>query len=271
MALIRIEGEPDNPVLYADDGGSGGLPVVFVHSLAGNTSHWSAQLEHLRNARRAVALELRGHGNSEPPKDGDYSIESMAEDIENVVDYLEIHRFVLVGHSSGGTVTIAYAGAHAKKVAGLLLADPAGDVRKVPADLANQLISSLESNSYPKAIEDYYSMLLTGSVPAVREKIIRELRSTPRETVVGIFKSSLLYDPITPLQLYEGPKLSVYTSLNDAPFSLHNLAPDLPHLRVTGTGHWLQMDKPEEFNRILDDFIASVESRWKGHDQTKSG
>lgn len=250
-----------SPSLNVDDSGSGGLPVVFLHSLAGNTSHWSAQLEHLRKKRRAVALDIRGHGNSESPNDGDFAIESLANDIDVVADELGLKRFVLVGHSSGGTVAIAYAGWHPEKVAGLLLADPSGDARKLPAEQANQLIRALESDSYSKAIEDYYSMLLTGSQPSVREKVIQDLRNTPRETVIGIFKSSLGYDPLTPLQLYRGPKLSVVTSLNDAPFSLHNLDSDLPHVQVTGTGHWLQMDKPEEFNRILDNFLASVESK----------
>jgi pimeloyl-ACP methyl ester carboxylesterase len=261
MAPIGIKGKMSSPNLNVDDGGSGGLPVVFVHSLAGNTSHWSAQLEHLRKERRAVALDIRGHGNSESPKDGNFAIESLASDIDTVADELGLKQFVLVGHSSGGTVSIAYAGSHPKKVAGLLLADPSGDARKVPAEQVNLLIGTLESDSYSTAIEAYYSMLLTGSQPAVREKVILDLRNTPRETVIGIFKSSLRYDPLTPLQLYKGPKLSVYTSLNDAPFSLHNLDTDLPHIQVTGTGHWLQMDKPEEFNRILDDFLAFVESK----------
>lgn len=261
MAIILIKGKRSSPGLNVDDGGSGGLPVMFVHSLAGNNTHWSAQLDHLRKGRRAVAFDLRGHGNSESPKEGDFAIESLASDIEFVADELGLKRFVLVGHSSGGTVAIAYAGSHPEKVAGLLLADPAGDVRKVPAEQANQLIRALESDSYSRAIEDYYSMLLTGSQPAVRKKVIQDLRNTPRETVIGIFKSSLLHDPLTPLQLYKGPKLSVVTSLNDAPFSLHNLDTDLPHIQVTGTGHWLQMDKPEEFNTILDDFLAVVESK----------
>lgn len=266
MAIIRIRGKMSSPSINVDDGGSGGLPVVFVHSLAGNTSHWSVQLEHLRKVRRAVAFDLRGHGNSESPKNGDFSIESLASDIDVVADELGLKRFVLVGHSSGGTVAITYAGSHPEKVAGLFLADPSGDVRKVPAKLANQLISALESDSYSRAIEDYYGMLLVGSRPEVREKVIQDLRSTPRQTVIGIFKSSLWHDPITPLQFYKGPKLSVVTTLNDAPFSLHNLVTDLPHIRVTGTGHWLQMDKPEEFNQILDDFLALVESNERSNE-----
>lgn len=263
MPLIRIKGKMSSLSLNVDDGGSGGLPVLFVHSLAGNVSHWSTQLEHLRKERRAVALDIRGHGHSESPKDGDYAIESLASDIEVVAGELGLKRFVLVGHSSGGTVSIAYAGSNPEKVVGLLLVDPSGDARKVPAEQANQLISALESDSYSKAIEDYYGTLLIGSRPAVREKVIQDLRNTPSKTVIGIFKSSLQYDPLTPLRLYRGPKLSVVTSLNDAPFSLHKLDTELPHIKVTGTGHWLQMDKPEEFNGILDYFLAFVESNEK--------
>ena len=40
--------------LFVDDGGSGGVPVVFLHSFAGDTTHWTAQLEHLRTNRRAI-------------------------------------------------------------------------------------------------------------------------------------------------------------------------------------------------------------------------
>jgi pimeloyl-ACP methyl ester carboxylesterase len=225
-------------------------------------------LNTLRKERRAVALDIRGHDHSESPKDRDCAIDSLASDIDAVADELGLKQFVLVGHSSGGTVAIAYAGLHPEKVAGLLLVDPSGDARKVPAEQANQLINALESDSYSKAIEDYYGMLLTESRPMVREKVIQDLRNTSRETVIAIFKSTLRYDPLTPLQLYKGPKLSVVTSLNDAPFSLHNLDTDLPHIQVTGTGHWLQMDKPEEFNRILDDFLAFVESKMKRSEQT---
>jgi len=56
--------------LHADDGGTGGPPVVLLHSAAGNISQWSPQLEHLRPERRAVALDWRGHGESGIPDDG---------------------------------------------------------------------------------------------------------------------------------------------------------------------------------------------------------
>ncbi len=188
-------------------------------------------------------------------------MESMAKDIGAVADALALESFVLAGHSMGGTLAIAFAARHPERVAGLFLADPSGDARQVPQEQMSQLILGLESESYQKVIEGYWGMLLTGSLPEVRDKVMKDLRATPRETVVSAFKQSLGDDPVTPLRSYRGPKLSVTTTLNDAPFSLHNLLPDLPHVRITGTSHWLQMDRPEEFNRILDDFLKSVEAK----------
>lgn len=264
MALSYIEATAKTAGLCIDDGNDGGpagRPVIFVHSLAGSSSHWEAQLLHLRKNRRAVAFDLRGHGCSKPPADGDYSIESQAEDVDSVADSLGIDRFVLVGHSLGGIIAVAYAGAHPERVAGLLLADPSGDARQVPEEQMRQFLFALESESYSKAIEDYYNQLLAGSTPRAQEKVLQDLRNTPAETVVGVFKASLKYDPFPPLRRYSGPKLSVITYLNDAPFSLHKIDTGLPYAKMTGTGHWLQMDRPEEFNRIMDDFIASVEAK----------
>jgi pimeloyl-ACP methyl ester carboxylesterase len=87
---------------------------------------------------------------------------------------------------------------------------------------------------------------------------MQDLRDTPKTTVVGVFKELFKYNPVPALERYGGPQLSIITSLNETPFSVHNLVPDLPHKEITGTGHWLQLDKPEEFNRIMDDFLTSI-------------
>jgi pimeloyl-ACP methyl ester carboxylesterase len=255
LVLIR---PPGHASINVEEIGSGGIPVLFVHSLAGNAEHWLRQLEHLHRERRAVALDLRGHGHSDPPLDGDYSIESMAEDIDFVVNALGLQRIVLVGHSMGGSISIAYAALHPEKVAGLLLADPSGDARKVPKEQMIPFLAALQSVSYARVIEDYWQGMLASSKPEVRERVLRDLHNTRQEAVVGVFRSSLQFDPITMLQRFKGPKLSVITKLNDTPLGLHNLTPDLPYLKISGTGHWLQLDRPDEFNRIMDEFLMSV-------------
>ncbi len=246
--------------IYMDDGGEGSFPVVFVHSLAGNTHQWSAQLNHIRTTRRAVALDLRGHGQSLPPANGDYAIESMVQDIQGVVNRLGIERFILVGHSMGGSVAGAYAGAYPERVVGLLLVDPSGDSTQMPIEEVQQYMGALESAAYSNVVEGYWRQLLTGSSETTQAKVMQDLRDTPKATVVGVFKELFKYNPMQALARYGGPKLSVITAVNETPFSIHNLAANLPHTMITGTGHWLQLDKPEEFNRIMDEFLSSVDN-----------
>lgn len=256
MAFIQVESRIQ---INVDDGGANGVPVVFVHSLAGNISQWSMQLNHLRKHRRAVAFDLRGHGRSDPSPDGDYRIETLVEDIDSIVRSLQIDQFVLAGHSLGGSVSIAYARAHPDRVLGLLLADPSGDGRKVPQEIMVPFLAALQSDDYVRTIRDYWQTLLAGSRLEVKDKVLRDLSATPKEVVVSLFKDSLNFDPIASLESFHGPKLSIITDLNDTPFSLHNIVKDLPYKKISGTGHWLQMDRPDEFNKIMDQFLLSLE------------
>jgi pimeloyl-ACP methyl ester carboxylesterase len=244
--------------LYADDGGIGDPPVVFLHSAAGNTSQWSRQLEHLRPERRAVALDWRGHGESGIPDDGDFSIPALAEDVQSTLYELGIGECVLVGHSAGGIVALEHAARHPEHVLRLMLADPAGDFTRVPQEMMDPLLAGLDSDAYRKTIGDYWNSNLAGSRPEVRERVLADLEATPQQTMVGVFRAQMNYDPASALRRYPGPKFSLVTPSNDTPFSLHNLGEDLPHEFFPGTGHWLHMDRSEGFNRRLDDFLVEV-------------
>lgn len=243
--------------LHVNDGGSGDVPVVFLHSLAGHSGQFAAQLGHLRQTRRAVALDLRGHGRSAAPEDANYSIAAMARDVAATVDTLALERVVLVGHSMGGLVAAAYAAEHPQRVAGLLLLDPSGDARKVPPNLMARFFAELESD-YTSTAEKYWEGILAGSRASVRDSVMAALRATPRPTVVGVFRALILFDPAEALLRYGGSTLSVITPLNTGPMTLHALVPALPTRTVTGTGHWLHMDKPDEINGIVDEFLKAV-------------
>ena len=239
--------------LTTDDGGSG-EPIVLVHSLAGNTRHWSGQLEHLRKTRRAVALDLRGHGKSEAPANGEYSMEAQAADVGAVADALGLERFALVGHSMGAGIALAYAGAHPERVTHLLLADPIGDGTQTPEAEVRPFLEALASPAYAETIEEYWSST-AGSDGAVLERLLRDLRQTPRETVLQGLHAVMAFDPKPALAGFRGPILAVITPANDFAYSMHRLGPGLPHRVITGTGHWLQIERPEEFNGILDRFL----------------
>ena len=239
--------------LTVDDGGTGEA-VMFVHSLAGNTGHWSGQLEHLRKTRRGVALDLRGHGRSDAPKNGEYSIERQSEDVGAVADLLGLQRFALVGHSMGGGVALVYAGAHPGRVTHLLLADPIGDGTQTPEAEVRPFLEALDSPAYTETIEGYWSSI-AGSDGRVLERLLRDLRETPRKAVVRGLHAVMAFDPKPALTKFRGPALAVITPENDFPYSMHRLGPGLPHRVITGTGHWLQIERPEEFNRILERFL----------------
>jgi pimeloyl-ACP methyl ester carboxylesterase len=251
----KVQGQAG--ALHVDDGGDGaGLPVVFIHSFGGNTTHWSEQLAHLRSERQAVAFDLRGHGRSEAPATDDYAVESLAADIEAVVDELELDRFVLVGHSMGGSAASAYVGAHPERVAGLLLVGASG--KSDPA-IAEQVLTSLDAD-YDDRMEQYTNSLLTDAKPAVAARTRTELARVPRDEALAIIGAVFAYDPLPALQAYSGPILIVDTSHGDGPMALHNQLPDIPREVINGTSHWPQLDRPDAFDPLLDRLIAEAEA-----------
>jgi pimeloyl-ACP methyl ester carboxylesterase len=246
-------------MLALDDGGKGGPAVVLVHSLAGTAQQWSEQLRHLRQSHRAVALDLRGHGRSDPPKNGDYTIAGMAGDIAATVDSLGLDRFVLVGHSMGGGAAVVYAGTHPERILRLMLIDPIGDGKQIPAAEADGFLASLESD-YDNASQAYWTSI-AGSDSAIRARLLSDLKSTPKETVIQVLREVMKFDPDPALARYSGPKLSIVTPHNDLAFSLHRLGRGFPHQVVEGTGHWIQLDKPNVINRFLDQFLEEVRGK----------
>jgi pimeloyl-ACP methyl ester carboxylesterase len=244
--------------LRVDDGGKGGIPVLFVHGLAGDRTVWENQLPHLRATRRAIAMDLRGHGESALAADGSYGIPGLVSDVAVVAKALDLDRFVLVGHSVGAAVAAGYAGASPERVAGLLLVDPSGDATKVPRGEAEAMLRQMEPEHYARFVRRYYSALLEGAGPEVRDHVMRSLRLTRREVVEGTFRASLSWNPVPSVDRFPGPKLAVVAELNRAPWSLTVLLPSLGVRTLAPASHWVMMDRKDEFNRILDEFLAEV-------------
>lgn len=245
--------------IRVDDGGSGGVPVLFVHGLAGDRTIWAAQLAHLRASRRAIALDLRGHGDSAPASDGDYSIPALVSDVVAVANALELKRFVLAGHSLGAAVAAGYAGACPERVAGLLLVDPSGDNTRIPRGEVEAMLRQMEPAGYARFMRRYYLSMLEHADPPVRSQVLKTLRRTRRRAVVGVFKAGLSYSPVSAVERFSGPKLAVVAAQNQGPMSLPALLPSLPTRVMRGVSHWPMMDRPEEFDRILDEFLAAAD------------
>ncbi|HXO40104.1 MAG TPA: alpha/beta fold hydrolase, partial [Thermoanaerobaculia bacterium] len=237
----------------------GGLPVLFVHGLAGNGGQWALQLDHLRRRRHAVAPDLRGHGDSDPAEDGAYDVPSLAADVGAVADHFALRRFVLAGHSLGAAVAIHYAAEHPERVAGLLLVDPNGDQTRIPRGQIEPFLEALRAEPLGE-LQAYFRQLTVGGDRDAARWVIEDLRLTHEDAIAAAVEAAADFAPLPALARYGGPRLSVISDANSLPYSLHHLLPDLPVQLVRGTGHWLMMDRPEVFNRILDDFLEQVES-----------
>lgn len=94
-----------------------GHAVVLLHGFCGSSQYWKFIAPALENGYRLIIPDLRGHGQSSVPE-GPYLMETMAEDIAELLEQLEIEKAVLFGHSMGGYVTAAFAGKHPDKLAG---------------------------------------------------------------------------------------------------------------------------------------------------------
>jgi pimeloyl-ACP methyl ester carboxylesterase len=193
------------------------------------------------------------------PKDGRLAPDAYATDLLAVMDRLGIQRAVLVGHSLGGGVAVAAAGLWPNRVAGLLLVDPIDDPSKRPADpSAAAFLQRLEGPEYEVAIASYWAQILEFASEGTRQRVLADLRSTPRETVVGSMKGMAGFDAQAALADYHGPMLSITTLLNEFPSSLHNVVIAIKHERVTDVSHWLHLDRPDAFNATLDRFLTSI-------------
>ncbi len=104
-------------------------PVVFLHGGPGYNSYSFARLmgPRLEKTRRMVYLDQRGCGRSERPWDGRYSLEILGEDLEALRQELGVSRWVLMGHSFGGTLALEYAARHPEHVAGVVYVDGLSD------------------------------------------------------------------------------------------------------------------------------------------------
>ncbi|MEA2237659.1 MAG: hypothetical protein QOC81_2383 [Thermoanaerobaculia bacterium] len=244
--------------IRVSDGGRGSaLPVLFVHGNGANLTQWQAQLDHVRLTRRAVALDLRGMGQSAISTKGDYSVEAMASDVAAVADALDLKRFVIVGHSYGGGVVAAYAAAHPDRVAGAVFADSAANVN-MPKEAGEKFVAALRKDK-DAVVKAWFAPILANATEPVRDAVLSSVHATSVDAFAGALVGLAAHDVGADVRAYKGPRLAIIAAgLAKNPSSFHSQFPEVPSREMEGVSHWLMMDKPEEFNRILDEFLATV-------------
>lgn len=234
-----------------DSRGSGDTPVLFLHSFAGDTTHWSATLEALAPRRRVVAFDFSGHGLS-PAVRGRYSIRRLAQDVLTVANAQNLEHFVLVGHSMGALVAAEFAGTAPQRVQKLVLVDAPPAPGALPPEAVRKIRESLAQDPYATVEQFWQQGPFAGARPETVRRLLTSLRKLARNAAIELTEESLSYDARPTLRQYPGPKFAIVTPGNDTPLSLHHAVPDIEYAVIEGTGHWIHLDRPAEFLAVLE-------------------
>jgi len=101
--------------------------IMFVHGYAGCAETWEHQINHFSRAHRVVAPDLRGHGQSDAPFT-QYTMPELVADLRTITEELNFpEKFILVGHSFGGSICVEYANAYPEQLEKLVLIATAGE------------------------------------------------------------------------------------------------------------------------------------------------
>jgi len=168
--------------LHVLEWSSEGVPMVLLHG-GGNEAHlWDDFAPVVAPHYRVLAVDQRGHGDSDWDPQGRYDSDAMADDLERVLDAFGIGRFVLIGFSMGGRAGMVFAGRHPERLAGLVLVDigPELDARG-----RMRIGNEMTENRAPvfESIEAYARLLArnypAGSAEALQRMALHGLRRRP--------------------------------------------------------------------------------------------
>ena len=141
-----------------------GVPMVLLHGF-GNEAHlWDDFVPAVAEHYRVLAVDQRGHGDSDWDPQGRYHAEDMCDDLERILDHFGIDRFVLIGFSMGGRVSTVFAGRHPERLAGLVLVDIGPELDARGTSRIGQEMSEQRAPVFTSV--DEYARMLSLNYPA---------------------------------------------------------------------------------------------------------
>jgi len=242
-----------------EDVGYGSPAVVLIHGAFGNRSHYAAQIEHLSQRHRILALDLRGHGESDVPQDG-FGLRDYAEDVIAVCEAAGVDRYVLCGHSM--PVALIAAMRKPERVAGVALLDGA---MLYPESLRSQVLANLvpvlEGAGWTDAMQGYLVGRGIGPYDSaeLKARMMAEIATAPAQIAAPLMRDLMTMDFS---QFLTGgyPLLYVHARVPADLARLRELRPDVLLGSVVGSGHWMMLEVPDQVNAMLDRFLQVVGS-----------
>ena len=234
-------------------------PLIFLHGVGSDKSVWQPQLDHFGRTRRTVAFDYPGYGESQLRDDAtrdDYAAAILA-----AMTSLGVEKAHICGLSLGGVVAIAMHSAAPERCASLVLADTFAVHPQGQAIYDRSIAASHDMHGLAEA---RVGALMVSQDAALREGVIDTMAAIGPEAYRLGARAVWLADQTERAAAIRTPTL-ILVGDEDAitPLALsEELAALIPHARldvIHGASHLANLDKPEEFNRAIDDFLSGVE------------
>jgi len=267
-----------NPSISFIDEGKGKQTIVLVHGLASNAGFWRYNISELAKQYRVIAVDLPGYGKSQK----DYYLYNMsffADQIKRLVDELKIDKFIYVGHSMGGQVGINFALRFPERLEKLVLASPAGfeefeqgegdwlrsvmTVAGVKKTTEEGIRRNLSMNFYTWS--DKWEWMVEERVRMAKAKEFDDFSYAVVRSVNGMLDEPT-WDKLDKISVptlviygkYDGLIPNPYLNPGTTAEVFEAGAKSIPNQtlhQIDNCGHMLQIEKPEEFNETVLNFL----------------
>jgi len=254
LAIRLSAATVDGIKIHSTTAGKGPKTVILVHGWTCDETTWNSQVPALSAEYRVITLDLPGHGQSGSPKDGKLPMELFARAVEAVRKDSKADRVVVVGHSMGTPVVIQYARLFPQHTAALVFVD---GVVNLPAGTKGPDPKNMLGSDGLKARETMIrSMFSASTTPDMQKHILSMMLAAPESTAAGAMQG--MFDPAAWKEdVFTEPVLGLYADHSRAGDReyMKTHFPNMDYEEIAGTGHFLMIEKPEEFNRLLIGFL----------------
>jgi non-heme chloroperoxidase len=255
---VRLAGRP--ALHTVEHGDPAGLPVLLLHGWPDSWQSYERVFPLLPPEWRVVAVDQRGHGQSDKPETG-YTIDDLASDVPALLDALSLPRVVLVGHSMGSFVARRAAEQSPDRMSGLVLIGTAPVARNAVLLDLEPIVDALTDPVDLSFVREFQETTVAGSVPPdFMTRAIENSGRVPLRVWQGVLDGLLAFEPgpaPTCPTLVVGGRLDGVFSVAEQEAA----AAAIPGARlelVDGIGHCLQWENPERFVALLADFVRAL-------------
>lgn len=261
MPYIQIS---DEVRLYYEESGQG-FPLVLIHGLLSDLTSWRYQIPEFSKHYRVIAVDLKGHGRSSKPTK-EYRVHSHADDLHSLLQQLGIQQAHLCGLSMGGMVAEVFAIRYPDAVRGLVLADSAAMI----ADSAVSDRLTLVAEHDMKWIANWaVKKILRLATPEARDHVRQMILRVRREDYRLALISTAGFNIAGKLSSIRAPTLVIVGEKDETTPLWHaeQIKSWIPGARLVvmkGASHMTPVENPDEFNRLVLDFLAEVDSASEG-------